>query len=534
MFDTGKRPVSLKPFARLYGDPDGTFSLLTSVTYTGQDYTKTWAVRPGCLDEKKLPAILKAANKTGVKTMDIQMAIKRTVRQALSRQWDSFRHKRWRSLVHWFSTTPFSLRSKLIVLFGLLFSMVILMVSLFSLNHQKYFLAQEAEKRGKLLASNLALSSRDAVLGRDLLTLSSLVVASQKDRDVVSAYVVDRHNVIIMHSDITKISKPLVHSVQIQPDISSDLIINHYFNGRLPIIEISQPIRYGTKIIGMAYIELNQSHVDEIIGQAKNRLLWTMGLGLSLGVVGIFFLSNIFLRPVARLVRATGEVASGNLEIWVPVRSRDELGQLGVSFNSMIGHLRTAYEDVERGYLATTRALAAAIEAKDSYTQGHCERVSQFAIQVGSRLGLSRHELKELELAAILHDIGKIGVKDDILMKPSPLSFQEMQIMHLHPEIGRRILENAHPLRQVAIDVHCHHEFVNGKGYPQGLKGEKIPIVSRIITVVDAYDSMSSKRPYRGPLPEEEVRKRLIAGKGRQFDPAMVDAMLELLDSGVI
>ena len=106
--------------------------------------------------------------------------------------------------------------------------------------------------------------------------------------------------------------------------------------------------------------------------------------------------------------------------------------------------------------------------------------------------------------------------------------------MHLHPEIGRRILENAGPLRQVAVAVHYHHEFINGKGYPQGLKGEKIPLVSRIITVVDAYDSMSSKRPYRGALSEEEARKRLRTGKGRQFDPVLVDALLELLESGVI
>jgi len=439
-----------------------------------------------------------------------------------------------RSLARWLSSTPFSLKSKLIVLFGLLFSMVIFMVSFFSFNQQRNFLAQEVEKRGKLLANNLAVSSRDAVLGNDLLTLSSLIGAIQKDKDVVSAYVVDNHNVIIMHSDMTKISKPLVQSVQVLQDSSSDYAMIHSFNGSLPIIEISNPIRYGTKIIGRAYIELNQARIEDTIQLAENRFFWIMGLGLSLGVVGIFFLSNLFLRPVAQLVRATGEIASGNLEIWIPVKSRDELGQLGMSFNSMIGHLRAAYEDVERGYLETTRALAAAVEAKDAYTQGHCERVSQFAVQVGRRLALSRNDLKVLELTAILHDIGKIGVKDEILMKPKPLSFQEMQIMHLHPEIGRHILENVESLKQVAMAVYSHHEFFNGKGYPQGLKGEKIPQSSRIINVVDAYDSMTSRRPYRGPLSEDEARKRLVTGKGRQFDPVVLGLFLELLDSGVI
>jgi HD-GYP domain-containing protein (c-di-GMP phosphodiesterase class II) len=286
--------------------------------------------------------------------------------------------------------------------------------------------------------------------------------------------------------------------------------------------------------MGHVYIVLNQARVQAMMQQAKNRLLWTMGWGLFIGMGGILFLAHMFLRPVTHLVRATEEVASGNLEIWIPVKTRDELGQLGISFNSMTNHLKAAYEEVDRGYIETTRALAAAVEAKDSYTQGHCGRVSHYAVEIGKRLGLSRHDLKELELAAILHDIGKIGVKDEILMKPGRLSFEEMRIMHLHPEIGRRILENVEPLRQVAMDILCHHEFINGKGYPQGLKGEKIPVISRIITVADSYDSMSSKRPYRGPLSDDEVCKRLLAGKGRQFDPLMIDAFLDLYDAGLI
>jgi HD-GYP domain-containing protein (c-di-GMP phosphodiesterase class II) len=439
-----------------------------------------------------------------------------------------------KSLRRWLFTIPFSLKSKLIILFGLLFVLVIFVVSLFSLNHQEHFLAQEVEKRGKLIANNLAVSSRDAVLGRDLLTLSSLIGAIQKDADVAYASIVDHRNVIMMHSDVTKISAPFVPISQAQTGHPEDSTRLYTSEGLPPILEISQPIRYGEKIIGHAYIGINQARIQEIMQLAENRLIWTMGGGLLLGVVGILFLSHVFLRPVTDLVRATEEVATGNLEVWIPVKSQDELGQLGMSFNSMINHLKAAYEEVERGYLDTTQALAAAVEAKDSYTQGHCGRVSRYSVEIGKRLGLSRHDLKELELAAILHDIGKIGIKDEILIKPTRLSFDEMRIMHLHPEIGRRILENVEPLRQVAIDILYHHEFINGKGYPHGLKGEKIPVISRIITVADSYDSMSSKRPYRGPLSEDEVRRRLLAGKGRQFDPLMVDAFLDLCDAGII
>jgi HD-GYP domain-containing protein (c-di-GMP phosphodiesterase class II) len=439
-----------------------------------------------------------------------------------------------RSSLHWLSTAPFGLKSKLVVVFSLLFVMVIFMVSYVSFNHQKDFLAQEVEKRGELIANNLAVSSRDAVLGRDLLTLSSLIGAIQKDKDVAYAFIVDHRNIILMHSDVTKISAPFVPSSRTSADRSNNKVTVQPQMGISPIIEISRPIQYGEKTIGHIYIGINQTRVQAMMQEANNRLHWTMGWGLFLGVGGILFLAHMFLRPVTHLVKATEEVAGGNLEIWIPVKSRDELGQLGISFNSMTTHLKTAYEEVERGYIETTRALAAAVEAKDSYTQGHCGRVSQYAVEIGKRLGLSRHDLKELELAAILHDIGKIGVKDEILMKPTRLSLEEMRIMHLHPEIGRRILENVEPLRQVAKDILCHHEFVNGKGYPQGLKGEKIPVVSRIITVADSYDSMSSKRPYRGPLSEDEVHKRLLAGKGRQFDPLMVDAFLDLYNAGII
>ncbi len=459
-----------------------------------------------------------------------KLAMGRLLPMAL--QW--FKPEGRRFLLHWLSTTPFGLKSKLVVLFSLLFVMVIFMVSYVSLNHQKDFLAREVEKRGELIANNLAVSSRDAVLGRDLLTLSSLIGAIQKDNDVAYAYVVDHRNIILMHSDVTKISAPFVPSPQTLSDRLNDTMTVQTQAGASPIIEITQPIQYGNKTIGHVLIGLNQTRVQTIMQQAKNSLLWTMGWGLFLGVGGILFLAHMFLRPVTYLARATEEVASGNLEIWIPVRSRDELGQLGTSFNSMTTHLKAAYEEVERGYMETASALAAAVEAKDSYTQGHCGRVSRYAVEIGKRLGLSRHDLKELELAAILHDIGKIGVKDEILMKPTRLSFEEMRIMHLHPEIGRRILENVEPLRQVATDILCHHEFINGKGYPQGLKGEKIPIISRIITVADSYDSMSSQRPYRDPLSEDEVRRRLLAGKGRQFDPLMVDSFLDLQDAGLI
>ena len=438
----------------------------------------------------------------------------------------------WWPLRYRIYTGLFSLKSKLILIFSLLFVGVMFAVSILSLNQQKAFLMEEVEKRGVLISENLAMSSRDALLAHDLLALSALIGAVQKEGGLSYAFIVDRQNIVVMHTDVSKIaSRYTASGPQLEPARAAEL---RTVGDLPPTLEISRPISYGEKVIGYAYIGLNRSPVERMIDDAKVRLVKTMGFGLLLGGFGILVLSSLLLRPVAHLVKATEELAHGNLEIWVPAKSRDELGQLGVSFNAMVNRLKEAYEGVEHGYLETTRALAAAVEAKDPYTRGHCHRVSRYSVEIGKRLGFGGKELKELEFAATLHDIGKIGIKDEVLVKPTRLSWEEMRLMHLHPEIGRRILEKVDSLREIAYDILCHHEFINGKGYPQALKGDEIPVVSRIITVADSYDAMASKRVYRDTLAEEEIRKRLQEGKGRQFDPALVEAFLDLCDAGVI
>jgi HD-GYP domain-containing protein (c-di-GMP phosphodiesterase class II) len=142
--------------------------------------------------------------------------------------------------------------------------------------------------------------------------------------------------------------------------------------------------------------------------------------------------------------------------------------------------------------------------------------------------------MRDLELAAILHDIGKIGIDEAILRKPTRLTFEEMQAMHEHPTIGERILRSVKPLQMVASYIVYHHEHYDGRGYPHGARGEEIPLIARIISVADAYDSMSSRRPYRETLPEEESLTRLRTKAGSQFDPQIVSIFLELYDTGVI
>jgi HD-GYP domain-containing protein (c-di-GMP phosphodiesterase class II) len=190
---------------------------------------------------------------------------------------------------------------------------------------------------------------------------------------------------------------------------------------------------------------------------------------------------------------------------------------------------------LRRDLLHVAQALTQAVEAKDSYTEGHLHRVSQFAVMVGNRLGLHGQELEMLHYASMLHDIGKIGIPEEVLRKNGALDPIEAEIMRRHPAIGARILEKLDLLKGAAPIVLHHQERYDGMqygkypGYPSGLRGEEIPLGARIIAVVDAFDAMTTDRPYRAALPNEEALAVLRRERCRQFDPAVVDAFLRIL-----
>ena len=191
----------------------------------------------------------------------------------------------------------------------------------------------------------------------------------------------------------------------------------------------------------------------------------------------------------------------------------------------------TAYENLEETFLSTVEALANALEARDEYTSSHARAITDLALRLGSELGLDPAGLKRLELGALFHDIGKIGIPSQILLKPGPLTDEERGVMQLHPELGERILAPIVRLADVRPIVrHCHERF-DGEGYPDGRKGEGIPIESRIILVCDAFHAMTTDRPYRSRLPVDEAVRRLRESSGTQFDPRVVEAFLRLLES---
>lgn len=175
-------------------------------------------------------------------------------------------------------------------------------------------------------------------------------------------------------------------------------------------------------------------------------------------------------------------------------------------------------------------ALASAIDAKDPYTNGHSNRVASYSREIARRLGKTQKEMDDIYFAALLHDVGKIGVPDTIINKSSKLNDEENAVMKKHPVIGAHILENVSEIADISVGAHWHHERYDGNGYPDGLAGDEIPMVAQIIGVADAYDAMSSKRSYRDVLPQNMVRSEIAVGRGSQFNPVITDIMLQMID----
>lgn len=188
------------------------------------------------------------------------------------------------------------------------------------------------------------------------------------------------------------------------------------------------------------------------------------------------------------------------------------------------------YDDIERSYLQTVGALANAIEAKDPYTKGHSERVAVLSIRIADALGLSSQEKEHINFAALLHDVGKIGINRDILRKTCALDKGEVGEMRSHPDKGVQILAPVHFLKPVLSSIRHHHEQFDGTGYPLGLKGGEIPFKARILSVADTWDAMLSDRPYRTALSVEEAKEELVKHSGTQFDPDVVEALVRCLE----
>ena len=241
--------------------------------------------------------------------------------------------------------------------------------------------------------------------------------------------------------------------------------------------------------------------------------------GFQLGVMDFItkpFVNEIMLRRVSRILELSR--LQKNLQQEVEIQTRKA---------------EARRRQVERLSEEIMRTLANTIDAKDKYTNGHSVRVATYSQEIAKRCGKSKDEQKRIFYMALLHDIGKIGIPDYIINKDSRLTDEEYFAIKRHPEIGGDILKSIEEMPDIMIGARWHHERYDGRGYPDGLKGEEIPEYARIIGVADAYDAMSSKRSYRGILGQDIVRKEIEKGKGTQFDPYFTDVMLQMIDDDI-
>jgi len=253
-----------------------------------------------------------------------------------------------------------------------------------------------------------------------------------------------------------------------------------------------------------------------------------MGVIFSLVLGSIFSARIIF--PIKKLIEGTKHIAGGDLGYRVKIPSQDEIGQLALSFNDMTASLADAREKLQDYFYRMVQAMVRSLEAKDPYTRGHSDRVSELSYKIAVKMGIAPKEAELLRKAAQMHDIGKLGIHDDILHKKSGLSEVEWDIVRKHPEVGEEILKPVFLDAQMLSVIRSHHEHYDGTGYPDGLKAEETSIFSQIVSVADAYDAITSSRSYHAALTKEDALAKIKAGSGTQFNPAVVQALIKILE----
>ena len=201
------------------------------------------------------------------------------------------------------------------------------------------------------------------------------------------------------------------------------------------------------------------------------------------------------------------------------------------TIKEMNEELKASKDKIEKAYLETIQMLRYTVEAKDTYIRGHSDRVSAYSVLIGQELGLYDKDIATLRIGGLFHDIGKIGISDTILLKPSKLTDEEYNELKKHPSIGKQIVSTSSIFSDIVPIIYSHHERFDGNGYPQKLKGDQISFLARIVSVADAFDAMTSKRSYRDEMDLEYVKNQIKEGTGTQFDPEVANVMLNILEN---
>jgi HD-GYP domain-containing protein (c-di-GMP phosphodiesterase class II) len=269
----------------------------------------------------------------------------------------------------------------------------------------------------------------------------------------------------------------------------------------------------------------------------QHRLAMALAGALTVALCLAALFSRNITRPLKGFASAALDIAKGKFGGRVEVKTKNELSDLAATFTYMSSALQAydqetkgLYASLEEGYLETILALANSIDSKDPYTRGHSQRVGDVAVEIGREMGLGERQLKQLQYGGILHDVGKIGIAEALLLKQSRLSDEEMVIMREHPTIGDNIVQPVSFLAGVRAAIRNHHERWDGGGYPDALKGEEIPLIARIVNCADTFDACTSTRPYQKALPLDKALEIMEGLRGGQLDPKVLDALRRVVE----
>jgi putative nucleotidyltransferase with HDIG domain len=271
--------------------------------------------------------------------------------------------------------------------------------------------------------------------------------------------------------------------------------------------------------------------------RVATRLFIVFGTIVVLGMLASSLLASFLIKPIQELSAGVDRLKRGTARDPLRIYSNDELGRLTANFNEMSAliaeqreHLNEYSRNLEDAYVSIVKVVAAAIDARDSYTHGHSARVAQLSLLVGRQIGLSQEDLEDLEIACLFHDVGKIKTPDSILLKRGRLSPAEYKEMMQHVEYGASILSWAPSLVKYIPSTRHHHEWHNGKGYPDGLAGDSIPLFAAIISIGDSFDAMTTDRPYRRAFSREKALREIARMAGTQFRQDLVAAFLDQME----
>src|ERR1051326_2855516 len=282
-----------------------------------------------------------------------------------------------------------------------------------------------------------------------------------------------------------------------------------------------------------------QSQAYEGVFELRRTAKWLALLAIFISILISMFATRSISNPVKTLTETSRAIAKGDFSRRVELKSRTEIGELAATFNSMSSDLERLVFDLKRAaeenrslFMSSIQMLAGAVDEKDPYTKGHSDRVTRYSVILATELGLLQEEIEKIRISAQLHDVGKIGIEDRILKKPGALTPEEFEIMKQHTTKGASILRPVEALKEMIPGIEGHHESLDGRGYPYGLKGDQVMLMPRVIMVADTFDAMTTNRPYQAAMDPEYVVRIINSLAATKFDPRVVAALTAVFERG--